>query len=743
MPDEHNTQTGDEDSHKGAITRTAYGFLSLSLSTQIFTGLLTGVALGLFFGEMISWMKIIGDAFIRLLQMTVLPYVMVALMAGLGSLKRQEATFIFSRGGALMLVSWLLAIILVLVTPMAFPERASASFFSTTLLGSGPAIDFLNLYIPSNPFYSLANNLVPAVVLFSIAVGVALIGIKDKAGFLDNLHVLSNALSTVTKYIVKLTPLGVLAIAASAAGTMSLEDLTELQVYLISYMSMCLLATVWIFPALIAAITPFSYQEILNVTKDAMVTAFATGNVFVVLPMLADSSKELFQKHNIHDDQVESTVDVIIPVAYNFPTAGKLMMLVFVLFSGWFTGVNIPLAEYPGLALSGLVTFFGSTAIAMPYLFDAFHIPADMFQLFTLTGIINFRFSPMLASMSIVYLAVCGAASMTGLLKLSVPKLVRFGAVTVVLIAVTVFGSRLYLNTFAKVAYTKDEIIGSMHLMQSRVDAKVYRDGDAIPALPDVTGTRMESILDRGYLRVGYPKDMLPFAFFNSHDDLVGLDVQMMQYLADELGVTLEFVPADLPTIHRELNQNKYDIVIGGLLGTTERLHTMTMTQPYLQATLGFVTRDWQRDEFTDLPTLQERDDITIAVAGNPYLASRLRIFLPKAEIKVIERGEDFFSQSDDEYDAFLATAEAGSAWTLLHPHYAVAVLGPDVIKVPLAYAVKAGDVEFAQTISRWIDTKRSVGQIDLAYGYWILGKNAEVKGPRWSVIRDVLGWVE
>ena len=743
MPDDNKTETKQNNGGKSAITRTASGFLSLSLSSQIFTGLLTGIAVGLFFGEMVAWMKIIGDAFIRLLQMTVLPYVMVALMAGLGSLKKQEAMFIFSRGGALLLVSWLVALILILIAPLAFPERTSASFFSSTLLDADQTIDFLNLYIPSNPFYSLANNLVPAVVLFSIAVGVALIGIRDKSGFIDNLQVLSNALATVTKYVVKLTPFGVLAIAASAAGTMSLADLTELQVYLVIYMAMCLLATIWIFPAMIAAITPFSYRDILNTTKDALVTAFATGNVFVVLPMLADSSKELFVKYDLHDEQVDSTVDVIIPVAFNFPTAGKLMMLIFVLFSGWFTGASIPISEYPGFALSGLVTFFGSSSIAIPYLFDAFRIPADMFQLFTLTGIINFRFSPMLASMSIIFLSVCGAASMTGSLRLSLPNLARFAVISVVLIGVTVIGSRLYLDAFAKVAYTKDEIIGSMHLMQTRIDPKVYREGDTIPPMPEVQDSRIAAIVDRGFLRVGYPKDMLPFAFFNSHGDLVGFDVQMMHRLADELGVALEFVPADLPYMQRELKDNRYDIAVGGLMTTIERLHTMTMSEPHIFGTLSFVTRDWQRDEFTDLPALQQRDDITIAVAGDPHLASRLRIFLPKAEIKVIERGEHFFTQTGNEYDAFLATAEAGSAWTLLYPRFAVAVIGPDVIKVPLAYGMEAGEVEMAQFISRWIDTKRAIGQLDAAFDYWILGKNAEVKDPRWSIIRDVLGWVE
>ena len=79
--------------------------------------------------------------------------------------------------------------------------------------------DFVALYIPSNPFYSLANNVVPAVVLFSIVLGVALIGTDRKPVLLDVLRVARVALSRATRFIVQLTPYGLFAIAAVAAGT--------------------------------------------------------------------------------------------------------------------------------------------------------------------------------------------------------------------------------------------------------------------------------------------------------------------------------------------------------------------------------------------------------------------------------------------------------------------------------------------------------------------------------------------
>ena len=57
-----------------------------SLSTLILIGLAGGIATGLFFGEMVSGLKLVGRAYIGLIQMTILPYMVVSLIGGIGHL---------------------------------------------------------------------------------------------------------------------------------------------------------------------------------------------------------------------------------------------------------------------------------------------------------------------------------------------------------------------------------------------------------------------------------------------------------------------------------------------------------------------------------------------------------------------------------------------------------------------------------------------------------------------------------
>lgn len=267
----------------------------MSLSAKILIGFVLGIAAGIFFGEWTTPLAVVGDGFVMLLQMTVLPYMVTALVGGLGQLTVQRAVSMAKSVGLTLLVLWAITLIVVLIMPLAFPERESASFFSATLVEERAPFNFLDLYIPANPFRSLVNQMVPAVGVFSMALGIALIGMERKQGLIDLLATVTEALGRITGAVVELAPIGVFAVAAHVAGTLGNYEFQQLQVYVIVYIAMSLLLVFWTLPGLIAAVTPFRYREVLRYGCDAFLTAFATGNSFVALPMLTEKAKELFR----------------------------------------------------------------------------------------------------------------------------------------------------------------------------------------------------------------------------------------------------------------------------------------------------------------------------------------------------------------------------------------------------------------------------------------------------------------
>ena len=273
------------------------------MTGKIFAGLGLGAAVGLFLGERAEPFRLVADAFVRLLQMTVLPYLTVSLIAGIGSLDPARARALFLRVGALTLVLWGLALGAVLLMPLAFPAIQTASFFSTTLVEDRPRIDLVSLYVPSNPFHSLANKVVPAVVVFSAVLGVALMGVEKRESSSTPLAVLERALARANRFLVRLTPIGVFAIAAHFAGTVDLGQLARLRVYLLAYGVLALFLTLYSFPALVACLTPIPARRVLRSMKDVLITGFMTGDLFVVLPTLIDRCKELLAEAGVADEQ--------------------------------------------------------------------------------------------------------------------------------------------------------------------------------------------------------------------------------------------------------------------------------------------------------------------------------------------------------------------------------------------------------------------------------------------------------
>lgn len=119
----------------------------ISLSTQILIGLGFGIVVGLFFGDKASALAIVGRGYIGLIQMSILPYMVVSLMLGIGSLSYEKAGKLAITGGIVLVASWLLSFTMVFLMPLAFPAIKGGSFFSPSLVEVAE-VDFIDLYIP-------------------------------------------------------------------------------------------------------------------------------------------------------------------------------------------------------------------------------------------------------------------------------------------------------------------------------------------------------------------------------------------------------------------------------------------------------------------------------------------------------------------------------------------------------------------------------------------------------------------
>jgi proton glutamate symport protein len=729
----------------------------LSLTLWIVLGFVFGILLGLILGDLCSVLAPISEIFIKIWQITILPSVVLSLIVGIGSLKKDAAKNIAAKAGQVLLLFWLVGIWAYFSMQLAFPTIEKAFFFSTQSLVETEDFSVVDLFIPSNPFRSLSDGVLPAIVVFCLCLGFALMMDEKSKSTVASLNIFLSALTRITGYLAKTFPIGVFIITAQTFGSMSFETFLELQVFLVTLAALSILLGLVVLPLMITCITSFSYREIVSAASKAMILGFSTGSEFVTLPLIVESVIGLFSKENGNgkvNEEIRSYCEVLVPIAYTFPLLGAFAPFLFMLFVSWLYKSPMDIADQIRLIIVGIPSFFGSSKVSVISLLSLMHFPADSYNIYISSGILRQCFIASLSTISIFSFSTISIALLTNRHRLEWKRVI-FSSLFIILLALLMIGglqmvfSHLLANT-----YHGSDLISNISLpldsdgkrANDDISSKVYLSMKDVRPFDRPSSVNMDSIRQikkRGFLRVGYNSNCIPFVFFNGKGELVGYDVQMAYDLADFIKVSqIEFVPITGDTIASSLNQNLCDIVMSSIMVTSERLDEMIFTDAYISVHMAFVVLDEQKKDFLKQENVQKMRHLKIAVLNNTALIDFAPELFPQAEIVRIDGIEDFFAGGDA--DALFTTAEEGYTMTLQHPFYDVAIFEPnDAFQVMYAYPIAENSSDtYLMLLNYWIKMEHDYGRLEKKYDYWILGKNIAQSGPRWSVVRNVLHWV-
>lgn len=710
---------------------------SRNLTQLIIISVILGLIAGLLFGERMSSLKIFGDIFIKLIQMTVIPYVVVALIRGFASFSYKELKDLVKYGGTAFLIVWGSTLAVVFLLPKTFPEIDSGSFFSTTLLEQSEKVDLVKLFIPSNPLAALSEGAIPAIVLFCIVMGLAFINVKNKKVLIETFSALEEGLDNLSDFFFRFSPIGIFCLVANAAGTLELQELASMQVFLVSYAAGAIFLSLIAIPLLLTAFLPFSYLELLRASKEALVLSFCSRNSFIVMPLLIKEIKKLYRKQGVNDEAVIEQAAVMIPLSANFPTIGKLLYIVFILFSGWFYDMQISLFDQLLLALNGLVNSFGSSTGALPFLLDQLKIPIDAFEIYLVSKVVtkNFQTLGNTIGMFAVGMIYIGFISKQALFS-------PFKVISALLAITLTFGALLFSvdNYFRyTVSESQEQVSLLMNLqIESPAEVVVYKEKPKDPLYKREPGKNLYRQIDEsGVLKVGYNTNSLPFAYFNAKNELVGFDIAMAHKLANYLGVKLIMIPFDYNTVTDDINSGEIDIAMSSVVMEKSRIYLVDFSNPYMQLHLSMVVPDYKREEFSNLSEVAKDKTLKIAaMRGSAYLVT-LQKLLPHATIVEIDERKDFFE--NNVADVLLTTAEQGYAWSLLYPKYSVVLMNEKGTTSVIGYPIHKENLDLLYNINQWIVQLRDKGIFKKEYDRWILGKGKIKKEKRWSLLDNYI----
>lgn len=95
---------------------------------------------------------------------------------------------------------------------------------------------------------------------------------------------------------------------------------------------------------------------------------------------------------------------------------------------------------------------------------------------------------------------------------------------------------------------------------------------------------QLDAVRQAGVLRVGTEATYPPMEFADETGKAVGFDIDMMQYIADKLGVKLELVMGDFAGLIQGLSVNRYDTIVATMNITEERKKNVLFSEPYIPA---------------------------------------------------------------------------------------------------------------------------------------------------------------
>lgn len=700
-------------------------FLRIPSFLRILIAMFFGLAIGAYTSTVFMGVDALANAFVMLLQMTALPYISLSLIVGIGGLSPTGLSSTFKQTLLILLISIVVVLFYIFLSPIAFPDWVTAEFYSLETVKVSAEFDLVRLFIPANPFNSFANALIPSVVTFSVFVGIGLMSVHRKKHSLLLLANLQAAVANVSNIVMRFAPIGILCIGWRAAATVDPTDLDGLVVYIFTSAVVVFLLTFVVLPTIVAIITPFGYRQIMKVSREAMVTAFATGSFFVVIPVIVEKTKKLIAEMKTENRDVALVPSIIVPITFSLPVGGKLLTLLFALFAAWFSGAHITLNDYVTLVGAGLPQLFGTSIIAVPNLLELFNVSGSMFDFFLVAeNLIVGRFSALLSVIFAVCLPLLIATSMS---KSFTFKWKHFARNILIIPLISIAALFALKHTFHEISYQYEgysKFINRDFLFDD-VTTKYLKEPAAGSAVVKPFSQVLERIKQRGFLRVGYFRDDLPYSFNNSVGKLVGFDVEIMNQLASDLGVGVEFVRIFRKQAAPLLASGYLDITTG-IPVIPDNMKEFSLSTPYSSQHIAFVVKDERRAEFVEWTKIVERKDLIIGIPEIFFYEKAIEANFKNGKAWKISTPRLFFKEEYKHIDAMLFGAPTASAWTLLYPNYTVVAPKPLIPALSMAFPINKNDLSFELFMRNWINMKQKDKTIKKLFRYWIEGKKPD-----------------
>ena len=233
-------------------------------------------------------------------------------------------------------------------------------------------------------------------------------------------------------------------------------------------------------------------------------------------------------------------------------------------------------------------------------------------------------------------------------------------------------------------------------------------------------GPRLDRVLDTKVLRVGTPGDYRPFAI-KTDSGYSGHDIDLVERMAKELGVRIEWVPTTWPNLLKDMQADKYDLAVGGITRNVTRLRVVAMLPGYAPFGKVALVRAADKARFTTLESLNQPG---VRVIKNPGGTNEAFVLenLKAAQVSTHEKNAEIPALiAEGKGDVMITETYEALVYAKADPRlHAAFIDAPLTPPSKLGFMLPADDADYLRVMNFVWDQMETRGALKQAAEKWL-----------------------
>ena len=338
------------------------------LYLQVLVAIAAGILVGHLFPEFGISLKVLGDAFIKLVKMIIAPVIFLTVVTGIGGMNDLgKVGGVFGRALAYFLAVSTLALIVGLVVGNVVQPGAGMNIDAATIdtrlvadytkrAGDQSIVAFLVNIIPTTLVSALADGEILQVLFVAVLFGVAMAIVGPEAApLLRGLEAASKVVFRLVHILMKLAPIGAFGAMAFTIGQFGLSALANLAGLVATFYITSILFVIVVLGG-IARAAGFSILALIRYIKEELLLVLGTSSSEAALPSMLEKLTDAGCDREV--------VGLVLPAGYSFNLDGtNIYMTLASLFIAQAVGVELSFADQLLLVLVAMVSSKGAAGV--------------------------------------------------------------------------------------------------------------------------------------------------------------------------------------------------------------------------------------------------------------------------------------------------------------------------------------------------------------------------------------------